>query len=338
MRDIAVIGYSHRVYPEYRAGNDIEILIDPITEAMERSGLSRGEIAFTTGGSNDFLVGMAFSFERALDAIGVHPCKEDSHVEMDGAWAFYEAWVRLQLGDIDTALVWALGKTRSAKMNELMTLSVDPYYVAPLRPDPTSIAALQARALIDSGRCTEASLAALAGTHHGRDGEQILAEPCLAAPLRPSMVSPPTDGAAAIVLAAGDVAKRRCERPAWIGGIDHRTDTHSLGARDLVRSDSARIAGDRAGVSAGPVDVAELHTCFAHEQLLLIDALGLDDQVPINPSGGPLLADPVMATGLIRLGEAAQLIIDGRAERVVGHAAAGPCLQNNLVTVFEAKP
>lgn len=351
MREIAVIGFAQQKnVREYTAGNDIEILIGPISEAIAQSGLTREEIDFTTGGSNDFLVGQAFSFVRALDAVGVHPCREDSHVEMDAAWALYEAWVRLQIGDIDSALIWGLGKTSLGNLAELMTLSVDPYYMAPLGTDPTSLAAIQARALLDAGRCTEAQLAAIAAARQAdavanpwceweraKSAEEILAEAYVAEPIRASTAPPVTDGAAAMVIAAGDLARNRCERPAWIRGFDHRTDTHSLGTRDLTVSASARIAGERAGAGQGAFEVAELHAAFAHEEVILREAFGLGEDTRICPSGGALTADPLMATGLIRVGEAARHIREGRAERVLAHATAGPCLQNNLVVVMEAE-
>ena len=273
MRDVAVIAFAQRLNePCYDGGNDIEILIEPIRAAVEQSGLRRDQIDFTTGGSNDFLVGRAFSFLRALDAVGIHPAKEDSHVEMDAAWAFYEAWVRLQIGDIDTAMIWGLGKTSMGNIPEIMSLSVDPYYMAPLGPDPASLAAIQARALIDAGRCTERELAEIAAARQRsavanpwvaleqpKTVDAILAEGYRASPLRPSTCPPPTDGAAALILAAGDVARERCARPAWIRGVDHRTDGHSLGVRDLTRSASARLAAERAGALEAPVEVAEIH-------------------------------------------------------------------------------
>jgi hypothetical protein len=42
-----------------------------------------------------------------------------------------------------------------------------------------------------------------------------------------------------------------------------------------------------------------------------------------------------MAAGLIRIGEAARAIMDGRADRALAHATSGPCLQQNLVCVLE---
>jgi len=128
-----------------------------------------------------------------------------------------------------------------------------------------------------------------------------------------------------------------CERPAWIAGIDHRIEAHSLGARDLTKSPSAALAAEKAGMGKGSLDVAELHAPFSHQELILREALGLGESVAINPSGGALAANPIMAAGLIRIGEAAQLVMDGSAKRAVGHATSGPCLQQNLICVLEAR-
>jgi hypothetical protein len=138
-------------------------------------------------------------------------------------------------------------------------------------------------------------------------------------------------------LAAGDRAEKATERPAWISGIDHRIEAHSLGARDLTRSSSTSLAAEGAGVFDGPVEVAELHAPFSSQELILKDALRLDGEVSINPSGGALGANPVMAAGLIRIGEAASRVMDRSAERVLAHATSGPCLQQNLVCVMEAR-
>ena len=69
---------------------------------------------------------------------------------------------------------------------------------------------------------------------------------------------------------------------------------------------------------------------------ILSESLGLVDGVDVNPSGGALSANVMMAAGLTRVGEAAQRIIDGRAGRAVAHATSGPCLQQNLVCVLDA--
>jgi acetyl-CoA acetyltransferase len=319
-----------------------------VHDAVARSGLKKQDIGFTVSGSSDYLAGGPFSFVSALDAVGAWPPIVESHVEMDGAFALYEAWVKIQTGEADSALVYAFGKSSLGDIAEVLTLQLDPYCVAPLWPDAVSLAALQARAFLEASGKTERDLAAVAARSR-RDArsnpmaqlagewsvEKILAEPYLVAPLRRHDCPPISDGAAAIVLAADDVARRACRRPAWIRGIDHRIEPHALGLRDLARSRSTAEAAERAGVGRGPVDVAELHAPFTHQELILRDALRLDDGVAVNPSGGALAANPVMVAGIIRLGEAARRVMEGDARRAVAHATSGPCLQQNLVCVLE---
>ena len=352
MRDVAIVSFaqaksvrrdSHR--------NEVEILMPVVREAVERSGIDRRGIGFTCSGSCDYLAGQPFSFVMALDGIGAWPPIEESHVEMDAAWALYEAWVRLQHGDIDAALVYGFGKSSLGELPDVLTQQLDPYYVAPLGPDAISLAALQARAMIDAGVCTERDMAQVAARSRrdaksnpnaqlsgDADIDALLTAPCIASPLRKHDCAPVSDGAAAIVLAAGDLAREVSRRPAWIRGIDHRIEPHALGSRDLTVSSSTKLAGEKAGVHArGPIDVAELHAPFSHQEILLRQALGLNGATTINPSGGALAANPMMAAGLIRIGEAAQRIIDGAASRAVAHATSGPCLQQNLVCLLEGE-
>ena len=69
-----------------------------------------------------------------------------------------------------------------------------------------------------------------------------------------------------------------CSRPAWIRGIDHRIEQHSLGARDLTTSPSTALAATKAGVGNGKVDIAELHAPFTHQELIVRDAMGLNGE------------------------------------------------------------
>ena len=86
----------------------------------------------------------------------------------------------------------------------------------------------------------------------------------------------------------------------------------------------------------GDVDIAELHAPFTHQEKIVAEALSLKDDTVINPSGGPLAANPMMAAGLIRIGEVANRIMDGSVNRGVAHATSGHLLQQNLVAVLEA--
>jgi acetyl-CoA acetyltransferase len=328
--------------------NEVEMLLPVIADVFGSIGITKDDVDFICSGSTDYLVGGPFSFVTALDAVGVWPPRAESHVEMDGAWALYEAWVLLQEGEVDAALVYSFGRSSLGDLNEILTLQLDPYYLAPLWPDAVSLAALQARALIDAGKATEADFAAVAARSrkdalsnpkaqvaHDRPVEALLEDDYVVAPLRRHALPPITDGAAAIVLAAGDKAEAWGTSPVWITGIDHRIETHALGARDLTSSPSTTRAAEVAGVADGPVDVAELHAPYAPQELILREALALDDGVSVNPSGGPLAANPLMSAGLVRIGEAASTIRAGGARRGVAHATSGPCLQQNLVCVLE---
>ncbi|XRQ11414.1 thiolase domain-containing protein [Actinomadura welshii] len=346
MRDIAVVAFVQSEHSAEDQGlAETEMVLPVITEIKERTGLSR--FGFTCSGSCDYLQGAPFAFVSALDTLGAWPPISESHVEMDGAWALYEAWVKLQIGEVDTALVYGFGKSSQGDLRAIMSQQLDPYHLAPLGVDQVSMAAMQARAYMEKAGVKEDDLCAVAARSresgranpfalHLPDPEDSAAEQEYdVAPLHPYDVAPVTDGAAAIVLAAGDRARELCERPAWITGIDHRTEPHALGVRDLTRSEAARIAGEKAG--AAGIEVAELHAQFSHEELILREALGLGDGVAVNPSGGALSANPVMAAGLIRIGEAAARIHDGTASRTLGHAASGPCLQQNLVCVLSGE-
>ena len=133
----------------------------------------------------------------------------------------------------------------------------------------------------------------------------------------------------------GERAKKACKRPAWIRGIDHRIEVHQPGLRDLSQSPSTRLAAQRAGAGEGKLDVAELHAPFTHQELILREALDLADDVRVNPSGGALVANPIMAAGLARIAEAAAQVHEGRARRALAHATQGHCLQQNLVAILE---
>ena len=293
-----------------------DLLRDPAAPATSsptrssRSALTRADVDFTCLGSCDYITGQAFSFVSNLDAIGAWPPKRDSHVEMDGAWALYEAWLRLQEGDIEIAVVTGSGRSSTGDPSLIYPMEMDPYYLAPLGADPLTFAALQARAVIDAGHRRRARDGrGRAGPRDARqpdaqvratDVDALLADDYVREPLRRHDLPPITDGAAAMVLATGDRARELVERPAYITGFDHRTECHNPSFRALADSPSTRIAAAAAGLGDGPVEVAELQAAFTHEELLLRSVLGLGDDVDGEPRRAARCAsNPIMATGLV---------------------------------------
>jgi acetyl-CoA acetyltransferase len=181
------------------------------------------------------------------------------------------------------------------------------------------------------------------------------------------MACPPTCGAAAAILVSEKFAKAHGLRSdVRIRAQAMTTDTAStFGAGDMMQVvgfDMARDAANKvyeaAGIGPGDLDVVELHDCFAHNELITYEGLGLcgegqaarfiDDgdntyggKIVTNPSGGLLSkGHPLGATGLAQCYELTrQLRGTAEATQVEG-ARIG--LQHNLglggacvVTLYE---
>jgi acetyl-CoA acetyltransferase len=348
--NVAVVGFAQapcRVRPDVTTSG-VEMLVPIFAEVLAAAGLTKADIGFWCSGSSDYLAGRAFSFVQAVDAIGAVPPAMESHVEMDAAWALYEAWVKVLTGEAEIALAYGFGKSSGAQLRRVLALQLDPYLVAPLWPDSVSIAALQARLGLDAGRWTEKDMAEVAARSRSAavsnpeaqvSGSvavsELLGRPYVAEPLRAHDCAPVGDGAAVVVIASASRARDLCARPAWISGFAHRIDSGSLGARDLLAVPSASGAALTAGIDG--VEVAELHAPFSHQEILLREALGLGDGVQVNPSGGALCGNPMFAAGLARIGMAARSVMTGGAGRALGHATSGPALQQNLVCVLSGE-
>ena len=169
------------------------------------------------------------------------------------------------------------------------------------------------------------------------------------------MACPPTCGAAAAVLCSEAYAKRHgLDARVWIAGQALATDGpetfRSGDARHLAGFGMSRAAAQRvyelAGVGADDVDVVELHDCFAHNELLTYEALGLcpeggaqkfiDDgdntyggRYVVNPSGGLLSkGHPIGATGLAQCFELVSQLRGSAEQRQVDGARVA--LQHNV--------
>ncbi|MEJ8822596.1 lipid-transfer protein [Variovorax humicola] len=169
------------------------------------------------------------------------------------------------------------------------------------------------------------------------------------------MACPPTCGAAAVVLCSEAYAKKHgLDTRVWIAAQALTTDgaeTFQSGdMRDLAGYSMSRAAANKvyeaAGISAEDVDVVELHDCFAHNELMTYEALGLcpeggaqkfvDDgdntyggRFVVNPSGGLLSkGHPIGATGLAQCTELVQQLRGNAQERQVSGARVA--LQHNV--------
>lgn len=350
MKEIAIVAYKQSdCVSNVGAVNEVELIMPVLERTFQQVGISNAQdVDFVCSGSCDYLQGAAFAFVAGVDALGAVPPIKESHVEMDAAWALYESMLKIRMGHANSALIYGFGKSSPGDLPNVLSQQLDPYYLAPLWVDSISLAALQARLMLDKGLITERDMAevvsrsrrnAMNNPHAQLAGdispEDVLAEEMYLSPLRKADISPVSDGASAMVIATVEKAKEWGVPYAIISGIDHCIETHNLGMRDLTDSVSTRAAAERAGMKAGKVDVAELYAPFSHQEIILTRALGLGEETNINPSGGVLAGNLMMASGLSRIGEVFNRIISGEASRGIAHTTSGPCLQHNLVTVLE---
>jgi acetyl-CoA acetyltransferase len=181
------------------------------------------------------------------------------------------------------------------------------------------------------------------------------------------MACPPTCGAAAAILCSEEFANQHAlSRSVKIAAQSMTTDRpvafETRDMREVVGFSMARQAArevfESAGVGPGDLDVVELHDCFAQNELLSYEALGLCDvgggekfvldgdntyggKIVTNPSGGLLSkGHPLGATGLAQCAELVHQLRGTAEQRQVQGARLG--LQHNLglggacvVTLYE---
>lgn len=182
--------------------------------------------------------------------------------------------------------------------------------------------------------------------------EEVLEAPVLCWPLGLIDSCPSSAGGCALVVSGEDTVAERDVTPAWITGVGMRTDSYFMGDRmgdstDMGPADSDHAnydylaeAADQAYEMAGiedplsTFDVAELYAPFTPNEFMICEALDLcetggaveanragtfdlDGELPVNPSGGTLCANPIAVTALARVAEAALQVHGTAGDRQV---------------------
>ena len=112
MREVAVIAYAQTpMTRDAGAQNEVELIMQVVHQALDEVKLNQTDIDFTCSGSCDYLQGVTFAFVDGLNAVSSVPPINESHVEMDAAWALYESWLKIQMEEADVALVYGFGKS-----------------------------------------------------------------------------------------------------------------------------------------------------------------------------------------------------------------------------------
>jgi acetyl-CoA C-acetyltransferase len=164
--------------------------------------------------------------------------------------------------------------------------------------------------------------------------EDVLASEMLAHPIHRLDMCPASDGACAIVMAAEDLVADLADRPAWVHAVATAHDQQYMGdsPKRLAVMRSLQAASKKAYALAGiedplrDFDVAEIYEPATYAELAMCENLGfcpmraggkliddgvtlIDGQLPVNPSGGVLSTNPVGATAMIRVAEAAMQVM-----------------------------
>jgi acetyl-CoA C-acetyltransferase len=150
--------------------------------------------------------------------------------------------------------------------------------------------------------------------------EQVFASAMIATPLQMYDCCPITDGAAAMILAPKDIARKLTDKPVLIAGFGQASSggliTQKDYTRPVAREMSVQKAYQMAGLTPRDINVVELHDCFTIAEIVATEGLGFFDfgkgcyavergetqiggRLPVNPSGGlKAKGHPVGATGV----------------------------------------
>ena len=192
------------------------------------------------------------------------------------------------------------------------------------------------------------------------------ANPLIAAPLRLFDCSPITDGAAAVLLVAEELAGAFSDAPLYVIGSG-QASAGALHSRDsLVSIQAARVAANEAyamaGVQPGDIQLAEVHDCFTIAEAIALEDLGIcppgfglaaaregitgrAGPCPINTSGGlKAKGHPVGASGIGQVveiwqqmrGEAGPRQVARSVELALAHNVGGTG-QSCAVHIFERR-
>lgn len=381
MTGVSITGVGMTPFTQATDRSVLELATDAATDALFDAELDPADVAsLHVGNALSEALGAQTGIANALAShLGIEGVRADrvENTSATGASTVHRAVEAVASGESNAALVvgvekMSLGET--ADVTESMSRLVhDREYVQGLTL-PT-FAGLAASRYLDRYGAPREALATVAAKNHRHavanpvaqfrneiSVEDVLESPVVADPLRLYDCCPMTDGAAALVLVAGEPDGTDDVHVASVGSA---TGTHAVADRpDPLEIESVRLAGERTfdatGLDPSDVDVACIHDAFTVLELLELEELGfydrgtaweatldgetrLDGELPVNPGGGlKARGHPLGATGISQLVELTwQVRGDLPDERRVEGAATGFAINvagfgnNSVCTLLE---
>jgi len=255
-------------------------------------------------------------------------------------------------GQFDKVLVVAsqrVGQTPNAQ--QILGLIWDPIFATGLSLNLITTVAMATAAIMKDHGLTERHMAKISVKDHMNalnnpyahvrkaiDMDEVLNSFTLIWPIKLLDCCPSSDGACAVIFAAEEEAKKITSTPAWVIGTGATSFVSSQGEASPETGGVGGIAFERAYKMAGidnprkQIDVVECYGPFSTAEFnayvemgfaatmkeaikLVEDGFGeMTGEIPFNPSGGVLCANPIGATALVRVAEAA-LQVMGKAEK-----------------------
>jgi len=298
-----------------------------------------------------------------------------------GVFAVIQGWYHIASGLFDTCLVVCEEKMSSCQphpQGAFLTI-FDHTTERPLQPNLLWIFALEMNAYMNRYGLDKRDIALVAVKNKRNAADHpcallgdrnvtvddILNSEVMAWPVQRGDVSPVSDGAVAVVLAASDVARRVTDKPVWIEGVGWCLDTTYWTNRDLSYptyvEEAARMAYKMAGITEprSQIHIAEPYDPFDYKELHHLEGLMLFDKgqapraladgvtqregdLPVCPSGGLLgVGNPIAAAGLMKVaeifwqlrGEAGARQVPGKPRRGLAQAW-GDLMQVGTVVVM----
>ena len=290
------------------------------------------------------------------------PTRKVENACASSGYAFRDAYLAVKSGAVDLALaggVEVMNDVSDVRKRFWLGVSGDTEWERLAGLTFPGVYAMMAMRHIHEYGTTQEQLAAVAVKNHANGAlnpkaqfrkeitmEKALGSPVVAHPLRLFDCCGTTDGAACVILAAKDVARKYTDAPVWVLGSGAASDHLAVHDREsMTRLDATAKAGRaamrEADVSTKDIDVAEVHDCFTIAEILAVEDLGFakkgeggrlaaegitarDGELPVNPSGGlKAKGHPLGATGAAQMYEIFLQLRGSAGDRQVAHPTVG---------------
>ncbi|MFO7840333.1 MAG: propanoyl-CoA acyltransferase [Desulfosalsimonadaceae bacterium] len=354
MRKVAIVGTGHTDFASGAKKTEIELFCEAATEAMSEAKTGPPDIQALYCGNvfGDFSEGQGMIQSYIANELGCHhvPATRFEGACASATLAIRDAFMWVASGFYDIVLVGGTEKA-TAMGTPLATrtfaMGSDSKYEFPAGLTFPGFFALLAHLYSDAYNVPmerlreQMSMVSVQSHSYGtrnphaqfKHKEVTAGEVSkgftVASPLRLLDCCPFSDGAAALVLASEEAAKKLTDKPVYITGVGQASSPRLSAQapylpRIRAREISVRQAYDMAGIVAGDVDLCELHDCFSIASLIAAENLGFAEngkagelwekgetriggKIPINISGGlKAKGHPIGATGASQTCEVAR--------------------------------